>query len=86
MRKAHDSYLTQVERDARKREAERKAEEERLRRNEVSTRSPARAPCQVGKALAPGFMGAARQLCSVLQVRAQGLAAAVLHGRAGPRS
>ena len=35
MRKAHESYLTQVERDARKRDADRKAEEERLRRNEV---------------------------------------------------
>lgn len=35
MRKAHETYLTQVERDARKREADRKAEDERLRRNEV---------------------------------------------------
>ena len=40
MRKAHDTYLTQVERDARKREADRKAEEERLRRNEAGP-SPA---------------------------------------------
>ena len=35
MRKAHDSYMSGVERDAKQREAERRAEADRLRRNEV---------------------------------------------------
>lgn len=37
MRKAHDTFLTSIDRekDARQREAERRAEQERQRRNEV---------------------------------------------------
>lgn len=39
MRKAHDTYMSGVERDAKQREAERRAEADRLRRNEVSAPS-----------------------------------------------
>ena len=51
MRKAHDSYMSGVERDAKQREAERRAEADRLRRNEVqpnlswATKNLAHDPC-----------------------------------------
>ena len=51
MRKAHDSYMSGVERDAKQREAERRAEADRLRRNEVqpnlswATENLAHDPC-----------------------------------------
>ena len=44
MRKAHETYLTGVERDAKQREAERRAEAERLRRNEVCMTSSLHMP------------------------------------------